>query len=330
MKRAQFCTSIAFIPWNSKRSERELAGMFIDNPESYSLCVHGCDHTRGEFGVTSESELQEKSRLALARMEQHRKLSGVNFDNVMVFPQGIFSTVAMKALKSCKYLAAVNSTPYPIDATDSLTLCDLLQVAVTRFSNFPLFTRRYPKSMAELAFDLFIGKPALVVEHHGFFRNGYDPLAETVAKLNSLDERLQWSGLGTVCSQTCLKKIDDNGSIHILFFTDRFKLQNQTGQRQEYSMSRRSVADDAPKAITVNGRPVNIRHEGGYVTTTVSLEQGGTAVVEIERDHPEPMRVPSRQNSMYKIKVFVRRMLSEFRDNYVDTKSFTGKPTRAR
>src|SRR5213075_541958 len=132
---------------------------------------------------------------ALARMRMHRARSGLGFDEVMVFPQGVFSTAAMKALRASGFLAAVNSTAYPIDAENSIVLRDLLQVAVTRFSNFPLFTRRYPGSVAELAFDLFLGKPALVVEHHGFFREGYEALAKTVEKLYKIEGRLQWTNL---------------------------------------------------------------------------------------------------------------------------------------
>ena len=50
MERKHFSTSIAFIPWNHRRSQRRVAEMFARRPDAYSLCVHGCDHTRGEFG----------------------------------------------------------------------------------------------------------------------------------------------------------------------------------------------------------------------------------------------------------------------------------------
>lgn len=330
MDREQFCTSIAFIPWNFNRSDRELAEVFTAHPEKYSLCIHGSDHTRGEFGVPDRLVLHERAHQALDRMTQHRKLSGVEFDKVMVFPQGIFSTAAMEALRSSGYLAAVNSTPYPVDVSDRLTLSDLLQVAVTRFSNFPLFTRRYPPSVAELAFDLFVGKPALVVEHHGFFRDGYAPLAEIVNKLYSLDERLQWANLETTCSQACLKKVAEDGSIHVLFFTDRFCLRNETGQPQQYVLFRRALPEEAVKAVTVNGRPVDIGREADVVKTRLSLNHGEAVIIEVGHDGIEPITEPGRQNRMYKAKVFVRRSLSEFRDNYVDTNAFLGKAPRTR
>src|SRR5262249_39112641 len=125
MERERFCTSLAFIPWNFKRSDPGVAKLFATHPDRYSLCVHGCDHTRGEFGITDQHLLRAKSQKSLERMALHRKRSGLRFDNIMVFPQGIFSTAAMDALKSCDYLAAVNSTGYPVDNDGHLLLQDL-------------------------------------------------------------------------------------------------------------------------------------------------------------------------------------------------------------
>jgi len=154
MNRERFCTSIAFIPWNFKRSELGLAKMFRDNLRRYSLCIHGSDHTRGEFGTSDETLLQQKAWEALQRMERHRELSGVGFDDVMVFPKCIFTTAAMKALKRRGYLAVANSSEFPLDAPEGLLLRELLEVALTGFSNLPLFIRRSAGNLAELAFDL--------------------------------------------------------------------------------------------------------------------------------------------------------------------------------
>jgi hypothetical protein len=329
MERERFCTSIAFIPWNFSRSDRGTAKLFSAYPHRYSLCVHGCDHTGREFGTTNHLLLGEKAQQALDRMTMHRKLSGIGFDDVMVFPQGFFSTAAMKALKSCGYLAAVNSTPYPVDATEDLTLRDLLGVAVTEFSNFPLFTRHYPRSVAELAFDLFLGKPALVVEHHGFFRDGYKSLAETIAKLYSLDERLQWSNLGMICSRACLKKVADNGDIYVLFFTDRFCLRNETNRPQHYVLIRQASPGQDVR-IAINGRHVDTAQETDGIKAQLSLEAGQAAEIRVEHDQRESMTVPRRKDRLYQTKVFIRRSLSEFRDNYLDKSRFLSTATHNR
>src|SRR5205807_10600963 len=58
-----------------------------------------------------------KARLALERMCQHQELTSLPFDPVMVFPHGVYSTGALKALKQTGYQAVVNTdaTAHPVD-----------------------------------------------------------------------------------------------------------------------------------------------------------------------------------------------------------------------
>ena len=52
LKENNFAASFAFIPWNFKRSNKEIAELFRNNAEYLSICVHGCNHTLGEYGIT--------------------------------------------------------------------------------------------------------------------------------------------------------------------------------------------------------------------------------------------------------------------------------------
>ena len=45
MQTHDFATSIAFIPWNWRRSVAKVVRLFKANPARLSLSVHGCDHT---------------------------------------------------------------------------------------------------------------------------------------------------------------------------------------------------------------------------------------------------------------------------------------------
>jgi hypothetical protein len=65
MKRHNFSTNIAFIPWNWRRSTPKVVRLFRENPENYSLSVHGCDHTRAEFGSLDRQRLYWKAQQAL-------------------------------------------------------------------------------------------------------------------------------------------------------------------------------------------------------------------------------------------------------------------------
>jgi hypothetical protein len=51
----------------------------------------------------------------------------------------------------------------------ALTIADLWAPAVMRYSSFPIFTRRYPwEGIENFAFDILLGKPALIVIHHDY------------------------------------------------------------------------------------------------------------------------------------------------------------------
>jgi hypothetical protein len=318
MRQRKFSTSIAFIPWNYRRSGDGVSTLFSSNGDVPSLCIHGCDHTGGEFATTDSASLRTKAQMALERMRIHRRLSGVPFDDVMVFPQGLFSAEAMAALKASGYLAAVNTDLFPSTQPETLLLRDLLDVAVTRFADFPVFGRRYPRDLAEFAFDLFLGKPVLAVEHHGYFRNGYAALESFVEQLNNLDERLEWSDLGTICSRACLTRTVEGGDVHVRFYTDRFRLTNAESRTRNYLLSRQHTLDGLLPVVTIDGQHSACEREGRDLKIRLSLDPGQAVDIRVSPDGPGPR--PSRTGTpIQHARVWIRRLLSEFRDNHMDT-----------
>ena len=318
MSRQRFSTSIAFIPWNYRRSRRQIARLLAETRGFFSLSIHGCDHTGAEFAAADFELLRGKARLALERMQRHNQLSGVPFDGVMVFPQGLFSCEAIKALGACGYLAAVNTELHPANRPQALMLRDLLDVAVTAFDNFPLFGRHYPTDLSAFAFDLFLGKPTLVVEHHGYFRNGYRPLENFVQQLNALDERLEWSSLATVCSRACLKRVTAQGDIDVRFYTNQFRLANSAAGPQTYSLFRKQTAEKPLPDVTVNGYPWARTQEDDDLKVVLSLQPGEAADIRILAQSAAAT-VPWRPTVAHRSRVLARRLLCEFRDNHLET-----------
>jgi hypothetical protein len=194
----QFFTTIAFIPRNYNRTDHKIAELFNKRPDRFSLCVHGCDHTQGEFGKRDPDYLDRKIRLSTARMIEHEKMTGIPFDRVMVFPQGVFSIEAMEGLDANNYFAAVNSVPVPVNGSNYLDVSDYLQCKILKYGNFPLFLRRLPESLIDFAFDLFWGKPVFMVIHNDYLRNGYEKLIDCIEKFNSLSENIQWDSIGNI------------------------------------------------------------------------------------------------------------------------------------
>jgi hypothetical protein len=198
MDKYNFFTNIAFIPWNYKTTDKDIADLFIHRSDRYSLCIHGCDHVDREFGISNKRLLTDKYKLAAARMIEHKKRSGVNYDQVMVFPQGVFSIAAMETIKKNGYLAAVNSVFNPIDAETDLSVKDYLGPCITKYGGFPLFIRRIPGSLVDFAVGLFLGKPAFIVIHNDDLKNGYDNLIDFVSKLNTHCPNLIWASVGNI------------------------------------------------------------------------------------------------------------------------------------
>lgn len=176
MDRHHFHTSIAFIPWNYNRTDEKIAALFRERPDRFSLCVHGCNHTRREFGITDMNRLDVLVKLATVRMIEHERMTGFPFDRVMVFPQGRYSNEAMEVLRENHYWAAVNTNVGPIIGPLS--------------SSFPLFIRYRPEKLD------FSYNPLLIRLHHNYFEKGYGRLIDLVDRLNAVET--QWESLGNV------------------------------------------------------------------------------------------------------------------------------------
>ena len=188
VRKENFAVTIAFIPWNHNRSDPETVGLFAANAARLSICVHGCDHTACEFAAVDEAMLNWKVSLARKRMEQHKRKFALPYDNVMVFPHGIFSKESMTVLRRRGFAAAVSSRLLASNYTGGLKLGHMISPATTHYG-MPLFLRRYPRRVEDFAYDLFFGRPALIVQHNADFADGWDKILSFINRLNALATR---------------------------------------------------------------------------------------------------------------------------------------------
>jgi hypothetical protein len=317
MDRNDFSSAIAFIPWNYRRSDGSIAELFKRRPDRLTLCVHGNDHSNHEFGSSDTESLCWKALHALERMKLHRKLTEVSFDDVMIFPQGVFSSASIQALKTTNYLGAVNSSLYSVDATDSpIKLRDLLDAAVMRYHAFPLLIRRYPRDIAELAFDFFLGRPAFLTAHHDYFRNGFDQLLDFVAQVKGLQTGIHWTGLGEAIRNTYLQRKVGDHNIHARFFSSRVTIRNQFAESIGYLLFKKQSQSETIAGVWVNSLQVPYKTEHGNLVLKVRIEANRASTIEVRYKGSFPVQA-ERSTSADKIKVFVRRHLSELRDNHL-------------
>jgi len=315
MDRCGFATSVAFIPWNWRRTDPAVANLLKKYSRAFSVSVHGCDHTRHEFGSSDAPRLTWKVRSATEKMALHERLTGLPFDRVMVFPHGAFSVAALKALRAHNYAAAINSTPYAADLDQGrLALRVLLEVAVTRYRGVPVFTRRYPCPAGEFAFDLFLGKPAFIVAHHDYFKDGGGHLEKLVGEVNSLDERLVWRSPQQACEGSYLRRVDADGSIGVKLYTNRLRVANSDGRARRFVVHPEREPQGL-ETLTVTGTKGGCHFERDRTGLFLELAAGEQADVTFH--HGESAGESRKDSPIHVARVLIRRFLCEFRDRYI-------------
>jgi len=315
MRSADYGTSIAFIPWNYRRTTRRAAADLFEGRPNLSICIHGCDHTNKEFATSEKGVLDWKGNLGLQRMKTHETRTDVPFEPVMVFPQGQFSSSALLALRTNNYLAAVNTTCFPTDEQNVLTIADFLRPAITRFHGFPLFQRRYPKRLVDCAFDIFLGKPTLLVEHHQYFQHGYEVLERFVRELRNLEPALSWPTLSSQLMKSCVTRQVSGNSAEVQFFTSQFQFQNGIEGCDHLLLTKYEPDSSVVRTVLLDGISVPFYVEKDYLHLEVNTTAGQSIRIEIV-DNPEAPRPTNSYCSLqYNARVRLRRELSEFRDN---------------
>ena len=317
MKRHKFSTNIAFIPWNWRRSAPEVVRLFRENPEHYSLSVHGCDHTRAEFGSSSEQRLYWKVQHATERMNRHRSITGIHHDPVMVFPQGIFSEAAMTALKHTDLLAAVNNDVISADPCPrTITISDMWDIALMDYT-FPLFTRRYPwEGIENFAFDALLGKPAIAVIHHDYCSDHCVRLINFIEQLNALQCAPTWRGLGDVVRRSCRQREVSPRKVEVEMYGTELRIENLSGQPKHFAIRRRECEPSAIQRICTGAEEIIWKAVNGHINFEIKLNPGENRLIKI-RFRNLPKKGFDRDNLPSRFKTMVRRYLCEVRDNYI-------------
>jgi hypothetical protein len=324
MSRWNFSTSIAFIPWNCRRSASKVIRLFKEHPDKYSLSIHGCDHTGGEFGTQDGRRLAWKARQATERMLHHESKTKIRHDRVMVFPQGVFSETAMNVLKRGDFTATVNTEVMSTGPTPpTIRISDLWDVAVMKYSSFPIFTRRYPaQGLENFAFDILLGKPCLVVIHHDYCRGQCKDLVAFVKGLNGLKARLVWRNLGEIVKRACRQREISPGTVEIEMYGTELRVENPAGQRKRFCVRRRESEPAAVKEIRAESGPVAWKVSEDHIDFEFELNPGEHKTIRITF-HALSENGPGGETIRYRLKVALRRYLSEIRDNYITRKPFS-------
>ena len=304
---------MAFIPWNYRRSDRQIAEAVTANQHIH-LCIHGNDPTHGEFGSTNRDVLRRKIVTALSRMDHLRDFNSVNYQNIMVFPQGIFSHEALLALHDLGVTAAVTADICPVQAA-SVPVAALLSPTISWSSPFPLFRRYCPEQVAdcELLINCHLGMPMLFVVHHAYFERAPDCLRDLKRRVSALDAAITWRPLEEIIeAHSATRRVDGHCEVRAL--ADRAEIHLQGLAAGQCMITRRVDRAKRVSCVTVAGSPVEYHQEDDLVTASCKLA-GRTVTFRIEYE-----AVPITQTRVgmkARGRVLARRLLCDFRDNII-------------
>jgi len=323
MDEHNFATTVAFIPWNWRRTDARTVQLFHQHPDRLSLCIHGCDHTAKEFAERSTAILNKRINVATHRMRLFGTRTRLRPDGVMLFPQGAFSESAARALKLNGFLAAVNTEVVPIHKDENkTTVGDLFGQAIMKYASFPMFTRRYlAHGVENFAFDGLLGKPCFIAAHHDDFAGDARILLHVIAKLNSLNWNLRWRSLGNAINRHFSVRNGSDSSTRVEMYGSSLAYNNSRGSLEPTIFTKEEGDWERVQAVTVNGVSVDYFHHGGYLRFGAMIPPNENAEVRIVYS-AEPTLPSNEEGVNYRAKAVLRRYLSEFRDNYLSRHAY--------
>jgi hypothetical protein len=323
MDQHNFATTVAFIPWNWRRTDARTVRLFHQRPDRLSLCVHGCDHTAKEFAESSTAILNKRIDVANQRMRLLGSRTQLHTDDIMLFPQGAFSESALRALKLNGFVAAANTEVAPVQIDENkTTVGDLFGQAIMKYASFPLFTRRYLSHGVEnFAFDGLLGKPCLIAAHHDDFAGDARILLHVITKLNSLNWNLRWRSLGEAIRRCFGSRNRRDSSKYIEMYGSAVLYNNSQGWREGTIFKKEEDDWERVERVTVNGLSVDYLHHGGHLRFEAMIPPNQSAEIRIHYS-AAPDLASKEEGINYRAKAVLRRYLSEFRDNYLSRHAY--------
>jgi hypothetical protein len=323
MKEYNFSSTVAFIPHNYRRSSKRTVQMFRQSGGRLSICFHGNDHTAGELASADISRLNAMIRIAEARMDAHTKATGLPCPKVMVFPQDMFSVEAMKVLKSHNFCAAVSGTSHPAGRRATLTLGEETQPAVLQHGKFPLFLRKFIGHVKrqDVASNLFFGQPVLVHDHHKVFRHAQS-LVDDILMINSIAPEIQWCNLEAAVMNSTLRRRTPNGVRQVRAYSNVVPIANDSDSPQRYLVEWGHSAESCPvEQVLQGGAPIHSFEVDGS-TIRLSVELGPRSRQTFSVVYRNDYSSVEKLGLVWSTKAFIRRRLSEVRDNYISKNGF--------
>lgn len=329
MEKTTFHTTIAFVPWNFDRSDSSVVSLIKNNPHRFSISVHGNNHDHEEFEDKRPIETHEKNiRQGLARMDEFKKMTGLEYDKVMVFPHQIAALEVIGLLRKYSFACTAN-LQYRRHNVESKKPAHLWGGFVAEEEGIPSLKRELPYTPKEyLAILLFLQTPILLHTHQEFFGNGISEFSKVADTINELRPDIQWVGLGSLCENLYLKKLEDDGRYRVLLFANKTIVRNTKHENRMFILEKSLPPKLKISEVWVNGTKASYTSLKDKIQFEIGINGFDKAIIlfkykeEIETIDP----VEIRKNDLL---VWVLRYVSDFRDVVIGQTSLGRTFTKA-
>jgi hypothetical protein len=251
-------------------------------------------------------------------MDVLRQRTALDHDRVMIFPQGEFSTEAGRVLKLNGFVAAANTEVTPTkESGNEPRVADLWDVAISRYGDFPIYTRRYANHGVEnFAFDLLLGKPCLLVTHHNEFKDDAPSLIKRIDELNALPCKLVWCSLGDVIVNSYKMRNRGDDTEIIQMYAKRLIVENADGEEKIVEICKRETDPNCVDTVRINGKECAWTLGNGCIRFHAAISAKSRVSVDISYMDQLGSGL-YRETVGYEVRTRIRRYLSEVRDQYI-------------
>ena len=310
-----FHLTVAFIPWNYDRSEARVVSLFRRHPSIFSISIHGNNHDHEEFReqrtlVQHEGNIQQ----ALARMERFRNLSGLDYDDVMIFPHQIAPNDVVDLLRQYGFLCTANLQNRRRAIFPSGPPLGLWTNFLAAELGVPSLKRELPWiTSSKMKIKLFLQQPLLLHGHVKDFADG--SFIGAIKNVNRLLPEIRWTSMGDVCKSLYLKKRVSPTHVRVRVYGTQtiVPVVNMAGQSLTFELVDRDAIQI--KEVRMNGKTAALGTSTESGISSIEWIADGRDTVELELQYEDQLTelasVSVDRDSMY---VSVIRRLSDFRD----------------
>jgi hypothetical protein len=186
---------------------------------------------------------------------------------------------------------------------------------LTNLYNFPVFQRKYPDNLPGILLDIFLGKPALIVEHHSYFKNEDSTIGGLIDRINTTCPDIQWESLAEIAMHTYLAKKVDERTFCCRLYSEKAIVQNDDDSEKTFVITKREDCDTKIIGVFVNGERREYFFDNGLLEFSSNIGPRESIKIKIEYQREvAPARTARLWNGP---RVLGRRLLAEFRDEYL-------------